>query len=102
MIPSMESISPIIKVDGLTLAYGNHLVLEDVSFEVQRGKCLVVMGGSGCGKSTLLKSLVGLLEPSVGKIEINSRNLWAGDKTDNSILKEFGVCCSKAELYGVP
>ncbi|MDA8990328.1 ATP-binding cassette domain-containing protein [Opitutales bacterium] len=99
MIPSMESISPIIKVDGLTLAYGNHLVLEDVSFEVQRGKCLVVMGGSGCGKSTLLKSLVGLLEPSVGKIEINSRNLWAGDKTDNSILKEFGVLFQGGALW---
>ena len=42
----------LIKVEGLKLAYGSHLVLENINFEVEQGRCLVVMGGSGCGKST--------------------------------------------------
>ena len=41
----------LIKVEGLKLAYGSHLVLENINFEVEQGRCLVVMGGSGCGKS---------------------------------------------------
>ena len=49
---SVES-NPIITVKNLQLAYGKHLVLKNVSFEVEQGHCLVVMGGSGCGKSTL-------------------------------------------------
>ena len=53
----------LIRVESLDLAYGNHLVLKNINFEVSRGDCLVVMGGSGCGKSTLLKSMVGLLAP---------------------------------------
>ena len=58
----------LIKVEGLKLAYGSHLVLENINFEVEQGRCLVVMGGSGCGKSTLLKSMVGLLPPVNGKV----------------------------------
>jgi phospholipid/cholesterol/gamma-HCH transport system ATP-binding protein len=58
-----EELNPIITVKDLQLAYGEHLVLQDVSFDIKQGTCLVVMGGSGCGKSTLLKSMVGLLEP---------------------------------------
>ena len=43
---------PVIKVEGLKLAYGDHLVLQNLTFEVQQGSCLVIMGSSGCWKST--------------------------------------------------
>jgi phospholipid/cholesterol/gamma-HCH transport system ATP-binding protein len=99
MNPLDESIRPIIKVDGLKLSYGDHLVLDDISFEVEKGKCLVVMGGSGCGKSTLLKSLVGLLEPAAGTIKIKDRNLWDSNKIDNKILNEFGVLFQGGALW---
>ena len=39
-----------IRVNNLTLAYEEYSVLENVSFDVEKGKCLFVMGGSGCGK----------------------------------------------------
>ena len=63
-----SSQNAILRVENLDLSYGEHKVLSGVSFEVQAGSCLVVMGGSGCGKSTLLKSLVGLLEPAGGEV----------------------------------
>ena len=52
---SVENISRVIELEDVSLAYGKHLVLEQVSFEVRQGDCVVVIGGSGCGKSTVLK-----------------------------------------------
>ena len=46
---------PHIEVKDLVCAYGDHLVLRDISFQVKRAEILVIMGRSGCGKSTLLR-----------------------------------------------
>ena len=90
----------LIRVESLDLAYGNHLVLKNISFEVSRGDCLVVMGGSGCGKSTLLKSMVGLLSPLKGKIIIDRDELWLdGDKKRKDTLKKLGVLFQNGALW---
>ncbi|HEY5952880.1 MAG TPA: ATP-binding cassette domain-containing protein, partial [Terrimicrobiaceae bacterium] len=60
----------IISVRGLTAAYGEAVILSDVSFEVKRGEVFVILGGSGCGKSTLLKHLVGLYPQASGEVLI--------------------------------
>ena len=44
---------PIIEVAGLVRKFGDRAVLNDISFNVDHGETLVIMGGSGCGKSTL-------------------------------------------------
>jgi len=64
----------IVSAKGVSLAYGDYVVLRDVTFNAIRGQALVVMGGSGCGKSTVLKSLVGLLEPLSGSIHYGDQN----------------------------
>lgn len=90
----------VIRVESLDLAYGNHLVLKNISFEVRRGDCLVVMGGSGCGKSTLLKSMVGLLAPLRGEIIIDRDELWLnGDKKRKETLKKLGVLFQNGALW---
>jgi phospholipid/cholesterol/gamma-HCH transport system ATP-binding protein len=90
----------LIRVESLDLAYGNHLVLKNISFEVRRGDCLVVMGGSGCGKSTLLKSMVGLLTPLKGKIIIDRDELWLdGKKKRKDTLKKLGVLFQNGALW---
>jgi len=57
-----------LEVDHLSFSYGNHSVLEDLSFRVSPGEYLAVMGESGCGKSTLLKLLYGALPFEGGRI----------------------------------
>ena len=94
-----SSMDSIISVEGLYLSYGELAVLEDVSFKVRKGTCLVVMGGSGCGKSTLLKSMIGLLEPKKGEISINGKQLWNKTSNANEILREFGVLFQGGALW---
>lgn len=53
--------SEILKVEGLTVAYGRKIVVRDVNFTVKRGEILIIAGESGSGKSTILKSIAGLL-----------------------------------------
>ncbi len=57
-----------LQVDKLSFAYDVSNVLEGLSFEVNKGEHVAVMGESGCGKSTLLKLIYGLLSPGEGKI----------------------------------
>ena len=61
----------VIKVEDLSVRYGEDVILKDVTMEVFRGEILVVAGGSGSGKSTLLRHMVGLSRPSSGRVEIN-------------------------------
>jgi phospholipid/cholesterol/gamma-HCH transport system ATP-binding protein len=60
----------LIRVQGLAMAWGPQLLLENASFEVERGDVFMILGGSGSGKSTLLRHLIGLEEPRAGTIEI--------------------------------
>ena len=93
------SLDTIISVKGLSLSYGEFAVLQDVSFNVRKGTCMVVMGGSGCGKSTLLKSMVGLLEPIKGGITINGYQLWKKTSNASEILRQFGVLFQGGALW---
>jgi len=54
-----------IHVEGLSVRYGSVLALEDISFELGAGECLLVAGPSGCGKSTLGRVLSGLIPGSI-------------------------------------
>ena len=57
-----------LKVEGLSVGYGDAHVLENVSFEVRQGDMTCILGPNGAGKTTLLRSIIGLLPPRSGKI----------------------------------
>jgi ABC-type glutathione transport system ATPase component len=63
--------TPHLAVRGLTVRFGDFTAVDDVSLSVERGGSLAVVGGSGCGKSTIARSLVRLIRPTAGSIEID-------------------------------
>ena len=61
----------IITADGLTKAYGNHIVLNDMSFTLPEGEIIGLFGPNGCGKTTLMKILTGLIHDYKGNVTVN-------------------------------
>jgi phospholipid/cholesterol/gamma-HCH transport system ATP-binding protein len=83
---------PVIRVRGLTMAYGSRLIQQDVSFDVNAGDIFVIMGGSGCGKSSLLKHLLGLLEPASGDIYYGDVRFTGADATtQRDLRRRWGI-----------
>ncbi len=56
-----DAVPPAISVSHLRMGYGKRVLLEDASFEVQRGEIMVILGGSGSGKSSLMKNIIELI-----------------------------------------
>ena len=98
---SMGTQDPVIRVEGLTVQYGDNTILDNVSFEVYRGEIFVIAGGSGCGKSTLLKHIIGLDIPKAGNIFINGINTT--DIDDNEMVRlrrGIGMLFQGSALFG--
>jgi phospholipid/cholesterol/gamma-HCH transport system ATP-binding protein len=91
----------IVEARGLTAAYGEEIILRDVSFSVSRSEIFVILGGSGCGKSTLLKHLIGLYPLVAGDVLIDGKSLGsASGSARQGILRRFGVAYQSGALFG--
>jgi len=87
-------------VRDLAMAYGSNVIMQDISFTVQRGDIFFIMGGSGCGKSTLLRHLVGLQEPARGEIHYGADRLTGADPARRrEILGRVGVLFQSGALW---
>jgi len=81
-----------IRVDNVTMAYGNFVVMRDLDFTLEEEQITVIMGGSGCGKSTLLRHMIGLLEPAKGDIFFGDTNFTSSTEDEQEAMKQnFGV-----------
>lgn len=60
----------VVSVEDLNVAYGNHQVISDLSFTVNEGDFMVVVGENGVGKTTLVRALLGLIKPHGGEIDV--------------------------------
>ena len=90
-----------IKVEDLTIGYGERVLMENLNFEVRKGEIFFIMGGSGCGKSTLLKHLIGLYAPLRGSIFIRGRDIAHADEAERlEIMRGFGVTYQGGALFG--
>ena len=81
----------ILKVENLTKIYGagNNEVraLDGVSFSVEKGEFLAIIGPSGSGKSTLLHALGGVDRPTSGKVFVNGQDVYAQDEENLAIFR---------------
>ena len=88
-----------ITVKGLTMAYGDFVVMNDLNFSVRTGEIKVLMGGSGCGKSTLLKHLIGLETAKVGEIYYGDQLFDAEGESIERIRRSLGVLFQAGALW---
>jgi len=75
-------VAPLLQVQNLHHVYSagtpfEHIALEDVSFSVERGEFIGIIGHTGSGKSTLMQHLNGLLKPTAGSIALDGQDIWA-------------------------
>ena len=90
-----------ISIRGLTKSFGAQTVLEDITFDVPKGKVTVLLGPSGTGKSVFLKHLVGLLKPDRGEIWIDCKNVPAlSERELYQVRRKFGVLFQDGALFG--
>lgn len=74
------------EIKNIKKKYGKKIVLEDISFSVQEGKCVGILGGNGCGKSTLLSILAGVQKADNGSFLWEGADLFADGKVRSEIL----------------
>lgn len=91
----------VLRVEGVAKQFGGVPVLRDVSFEVQRGETLVVLGQSGSGKSVLVSCIVGLMQPDAGRIWIRDAEVTAFRRAAQwqPVLSRIGFVFQGAALY---
>lgn len=90
-----------IKVDKLSLGYDGKPVAKDISFSVNVGDYLCIVGENGAGKSTLLKVLLGLHKPIAGKIDCKVSNKEIGYlPQQDDIQKDFPASVKEIVLSG--
>ncbi len=98
---SQEKIEPIISLRGVTKSFGSHTVLQDITFDVPKGKITAILGPSGTGKSVLLKNIIGLLRPEAGEIWVDGENIVGMREKDlYRIRRKFGVLFQDGALFG--
>ena len=82
------------------MAYGSHVVMQNINAQVKRGSVFVIMGNSGSGKSTLLRHMIGLQRPAEGDVLYDGKSFWALDEEARRVqLRNYGVLFQSGALW---
>ena len=87
---------PILEVKNLTYIYSagtpfEHKALDDISFSVERGEFIGIIGHTGSGKSTLMQQLNGLLKPTSGAVLLDGQDIWSDKKLTRQARFRVGL-----------
>lgn len=96
--------SAMIEVKGLKKSFGNNLIFENISFDVNQGETVAVIGPSGTGKSTMLRCLINLEQADGGEIIIEGKHLMNNDapiskKEKREICLKMGMVFQNFNLF---
>src|SRR3546814_6765438 len=73
--PAAEDVEPVLRISGLSYAYGKTKALEDVTFAIRPGRVTALLGPNGAGKTTLFSLVTGLFDSRRGDIQIAGHRL---------------------------
>jgi phospholipid/cholesterol/gamma-HCH transport system ATP-binding protein len=89
-----------IEVRELRKSFGSHTVLDGVSFSIEEGETLVIIGASGGGKSVLLKHIIGLISPDSGEVWIHGQEITQlNERQLMPVRRRFGMVFQGAALF---
>ena len=88
--------APILQIENLQYVYSagtpfEHTALDNVSFSVERGEFIGVIGHTGSGKSTLMQQLNGLLKPTSGKVILDGKDIWSDKQSTRQARFRVGL-----------
>lgn len=90
----------LIRFRGVTKRFGQQLVLDNISCDIEKGKITVMIGPSGTGKSVFIKHLVGLLQPDKGEIWVDGEDITRLKDHDlYRVRKKFGMLFQDGALF---
>jgi phospholipid/cholesterol/gamma-HCH transport system ATP-binding protein len=91
---------PVIRVRGLRTQFGAQIIHDGLNLDVPKGEVLGVVGGSGTGKSVLLRTIVGLVKPRLGTVEVWGEDWQSADlKTRRALQSRYGVLFQDGALF---
>lgn len=89
-----------IEVRDLKKSFGPQVILDGVSFGIEKGEALVIIGRSGGGKSVLLKHIIGLLQPDAGQVVIDGEDITRMNERELiRVRRKFGMVFQGAALF---
>jgi phospholipid/cholesterol/gamma-HCH transport system ATP-binding protein len=100
LTPPQKSNQPVLRLEGVSLGYGDFTVLREISLEVLPGQVVAMMGGSGSGKTTLLRAATGQLVARHGTVTLFGQNLAHADRPMlQSLRQRMGVLFQQGALF---
>jgi len=87
----------LLKFENISKRYNRQDIISDMSFEVEKGKLVVLIGPSGCGKTTLLKMVNRLTKPTSGKIYLNGEDIFTKDEIE--LRRNIGYVIQQTGLF---
>ena len=97
---SAEPLPPMVSFSHVTISFGDRKILDDISFSVERGRTLCILGRSGVGKSVSLRILMGFLKPQVGSIRLDGEEInLLTEEGMNEIRKRVTMVFQNGALF---
>lgn len=100
-VKTPSNIEPII-VQDLSFGYDNNLLYENLSFTLNRGEKILIVGENGIGKTTLLRLIMGILKPNSGNIKINEKAIISYYAQEHEILEPSKTILNNFNSFGLP
>jgi phospholipid/cholesterol/gamma-HCH transport system ATP-binding protein len=97
---TLEAPDSVLKVESIVTRFGRNVIHDGVSFTVERGEVVALIGGSGTGKSVLVKEIIGLVRPEAGRIRLLGTDVWNSSQDElDALRRRFGMLFQDGALF---